>query len=174
MKRKHLFFGFIGILFLSLLVLIGKRINQKSMEEAHLETIPHFLFYDEDGKEVNQLDFENDYTKVLVYFNSTCSLCEEEFHAISKSIAEFKDTQFIFISTEKFEDIIDFASIHQLHDRKNVVFLQDRDFKFSTYFKYDVVPSTFVYNADGQILKAYKGFTPVKEIILTVNGDDRR
>lgn len=174
MKGKNLFFTFAVIVAISLLATVGLKIQQKDREKVYLETMPQFYFYDEKGSVVTHNEFDNDYTKVLVYFNSSCSLCQEEFHFINKSINEFVDTQFIFISTEEFDDIKLFALKNQLLNIERVVFLQDRDLKFSSFFKYDVVPSTFVYNSKGKLLEAIKGYTPINDIIQLTNGVDRK
>lgn len=158
------------VLFLGLLVSLGflasNKIAQKNMDIKRISTIPNFYFFDSLGNK----SFFNEFQKeglgtVVFYFNSTCSLCQEEFYFIEKYLEDFENTQLIFVSTEEFEDTRKFAEEFELWDKEGLHFFQDKELRFGTFFNLDTVPSTIVYDAEGNLLGAFKGMVSIKNII---------
>jgi len=165
-NRKRL----VVVLFLFLVVLLGflvfAKMVKKNRDLEQISTIPNFYFFDSMGGtvSVNELQ-KSGLGTVVFYFNSTCSLCQEEFYFIEKHLEDFEGTQLIFVSTEEFEDIRKFADDFGLWAKEGLHFFQDKELNFGTFFNLETVPSTIVYDAEGRLLGAFKGMVSIKKII---------
>lgn len=165
-KRKRLLLVLFLVLMVSLGFLVSNKIAQKNTSVKLISTVPNFFFFDSLGNK----SFFNEFRKegletVIFYFNSTCSLCHEEFYLIEKYLYDFEDTQLIFVSTEEFEDIRKFAEEFGLWGKEGLHFFQDKELRFGSFFHLETVPSTIVYDAEGRLLASFKGLVSIKKII---------
>ena len=88
---------------------------------------------------------------------------------IQERLAEFENTELIFVSFESREKIVDFAKHHQLLGVENIMFLEDEKLDFSTLFGVQTIPAIFIYDDNKLLLKKFKGVTKIDAILKSIN-----
>jgi thiol-disulfide isomerase/thioredoxin len=105
---------------------------------------------------------------VVIYFNPDCEHCKIEAKNIVDSLAQFKETQFVFASYAPFKEIQQFAADYNLLLHKNIIVGRDEQYFIPRFFKVRFTPFVAVYNKDGVLLKAFEGGASVKKLLDTL------
>lgn len=159
----------IGIFLISVLVFLGynisKKISYKKEVSERIKTIPEFSFLTLNNVNFSNTNLTKNSYKLFVYFNSDCDYCQSEATQISEKLTQFKTTQFIFVSFESIESIKQFAKTYNLFDKKNVIFLQDKEMIFEELFDAKSIPFMLLYSKDNQLIEKYKGATKIDNIL---------
>lgn len=118
---KKTFKIIIPILVLSLLGYLVynviSKMQYKSEVAKTLQTIPEFSFKTLENEEFTNTDLKPNTATVFIYFNSECDFCQHEAKNISENIDQFKNIQFLFVSTEDIGTIKTFAKTYNLISR---------------------------------------------------------
>lgn len=101
---------------------------------------------------------------LLVYFNSDCHYCQNEFMEIEQEKEKFSDIQVICFSTESIIQIRKFALQHQLSGNKNFHFAKVNLQQQIEVFGSLIAPSFFIYRDDHLVMEL-KGQKRIHEII---------
>ncbi len=143
-------------------IVIAKQ--QNTIVKTNMQTLPDFNFYNLDSVAVSANIVNKGRPVCIFYFNADCEFCQYEAREISKNIALFKDAQILLVSFNTIADIKKFALDYKLN-YPNVVFLQDPNFQFSTWFGKTGVPSVFIYDAQHRLINEFHGETKIEAII---------
>jgi peroxiredoxin len=143
-------------------IVIAKQ--QSAIVNTTKQNLPNFSFYNVDSVAFSRNFLKKGKPVCIFYFNAGCEYCQYEAREISKNIALFKDTQILMVSFNTIADIKKFALEHNLN-YPNIVFLQDPNFQFSTWFGKTGVPSVFIYDAQHRLVKEFHGETKIEAII---------
>ncbi len=159
----------IGVILISVLVFLGynisKKISYKKEVAERIKTIPEFSFLTLNNIPFSEKELTKNNYKLFVYFNSECDFCQSEASQISKDLAQFKNTQLIFVSFEPIEGIKQFAITYNLLNKKNVIFLQDKEMIFEELFDAKSIPFMLFYSKDNKLIEKYKGATKIENIL---------
>ena len=165
----------IGIIAIVLFVLgylgykVGNKMQQKKDVAERLETIPSFGFQALDGSVFTKSNLKVNSPTVLIYFNSSCDLCQYEAQSISDNLRQFKNVQFVFVSTEPISIIQEFAEQYQLNNQQNITFLHDNLSIFSSQLGTNSIPYLLIYDKDQKLIKKHKGQLNAKGILRILN-----
>lgn len=163
----------IAFILISVFVFLGysisKKITYKNEVAERIKTIPEFSFLTLNNQVFKENGLTKNSCKLFVYFNSECDYCQSEATQISENIAEFKDTQLIFVSCEPIEGIKQFAKTYSLLDKENVLFLHDKESEFSEIFDAKSIPFILLYSKENMLIEKYKGATKISNIIKHLN-----
>lgn len=163
----------IGIFLVSLLAFLGynisKKISYKKEVAERIQTIPTFSFLTLNNKTFSEEELTKNTYKVFVYYNSECDYCQLEATQISDNLTQFKNTQIIFVSFEPIDGIKKFAENHNLLDKENISFLQDKEMIFEELFDAKSIPFMLLYSKDNQLIEKYKGATKIENILKHIN-----
>jgi peroxiredoxin len=167
MKKIILFV--LSLLLISAVIYLGfsfqKKEQQKTLVQSQIQTVPDFVVQDLAGTLVNLKEIVADKPSLLVYFNSTCEICQLELNSIAKRIAEFDSYRLIFVTVQPPEEVADFIQELGISNRESVNFLIDSEMKVAGHFGIKGVPALFIYDPKGRLLATYTG--PVKvDLIL--------
>ena len=165
MTKKSLLLLFVMALLVSvsfMVYLLIERINHKRLARQNVASISDFPLLDFDSI---RFDIGSDRKTILVYFDSECSHCQQEFHQIITNKNSFKDSDIIIASSELISTIRGYAEKNCPPDLANIRFA-----KINTAQAYDTfgslaVPQIFIYGPDGKLIKEFKGETPIKAIL---------
>ena len=102
---------------------------------------------------------------VFIYFNSECESCSLETIKLKKRLTDFENKEIIFISYENKDSILKFARKHQLYNKENIRFLEDKKGVFSQFFNIETIPYIFVYDREKQLKGKFKGITKIDKIL---------
>ena len=119
---------------------------------------------------LNEL-FENSFQIVLIYFSTDCIYCQHEAESINLELqsASFQKIKWLWVSSDSKEEIRKFAKDNKLFDRKNINVLYDHNSKLYKVLDNLSIPSTLLYNSDGEILHVFKGEAEGSKIIDKLN-----
>ncbi|WP_457617974.1 peroxiredoxin family protein [Lutibacter sp.] len=148
---------------------ITKKINYKNEVAERIKTIPEFSFLTLNNQVFTENGLTKNSYKLFVYFNSECEYCQSEASQISKNLAQFKNTQLIFVSFEPINSIKQFAIDYNLLEKENVLFLQDKKLEFAEIFDAKSIPFMLLYSKDNQLIEKYKGATKIENILKHIN-----
>ena len=143
---------------------ITSKLNHKKEVAKRTKTIPEFSFKTVSGAEFSR-DNLKQHPTIFVYFNSECDFCQSEAEKIQERLTDFKNMQLIFVSYENSQQIQKFAQTYLLNNKKNVIFLEDSQRKFSSLFDVNSLPYIVVYNKKKQLLKKFKGAVKIDDIL---------
>ncbi len=163
--KKYIIFFLIFSLALGGFYLISRKAEEKAQAKEKIQTMPDFSFLALDSTVFSAADLAERKT-ILVYFNSTCEHCQYEAAEISKHIKEFENINLLFVSEQNLAEIRAFSETYGLDKQENVKFLKAPDNGFYKVFGSSPIPSIFIYNAEKQLIKNYKGETKVELLMM--------
>ncbi|KAF2331018.1 TlpA family protein disulfide reductase [Flavobacterium ginsenosidimutans] len=172
--RKSLKSIFI-LLFVSTFLFLGyqilSKINYKKEVQQNIKTIPKFSYQNIKGGIFTNENLKTETPAIFVYFNTECEYCKEEAQMIHQNIKKFVSVQIIFISSEKNQQIKNFAQNHQLTNYDNVHFLCDSKVTFANTFDVNSIPSIILYDKNHQLIEKIKGQTKPEILIKKLNAE---
>lgn len=160
---------------ISLICFLGfKTINKLKLKKETavlIQSIPNFSFETINGRNFTQNNLINKKI-IFLYFNSDCDYCKSEANKIKNNLNIFKEIQLIFVSFEDKSSIINFSKNYNLNNKKNIVFLEDKKFKFSEIFDANTIPTTIIYDENKKLLKKFTGAAKFDKILRVLNKND--
>jgi peroxiredoxin len=133
--------------------------------EVRAESIPAIRLTSLSGDTFSLPQLSSGIATVLIYFNSTCEICQMELKSIGERISEFDGAQILLISSQEQAELDEFYNSHSLKNSPNVYWLMDEQMDVSTHYGVRSVPAIFCYNGEGKLQGKFQG--PVKvDLIL--------
>lgn len=105
---------------------------------------------------------------VLIYFNSTCPICQSEAELIRKVFSEEQNATFVWISSESVVEVKDFRDRYDFANLSNHTFLSDTLFRLAGEFKLTTVPATLVYDSKGALVEFFRGGVSMSDLKAAV------
>lgn len=170
MRRKFAF-----TLLLVVLAAIGflgysiyDRLEEKQAVEKRIATLPEFELVTLEGQSVNSNETAAQKFLVLTYFNTGCEFCQAEI----RSMQQYRDLQeksnIYLISDESPNVLKQFVKEFELDSVQNMEVYWDSSRAVKGIFGITGVPSTFIYDADGRLVKSFKGETKAEVLYALV------
>lgn len=161
MKRKLAF-----ILLLMVLSAIGflgysiyNRLEEKEAIAERIATLPEFSLANLEGEIVQSKNPAKKASLILTYFNTECHFCQGEIRSMQQH-EPLQDQAIIYlVSDEPFDVLKQFSKEFKLDSLQTIQILWDGNRKVKELLGITGVPSTFVYDADGHLIKSFKGET---------------
>lgn len=148
-------------------VAIGFFLAGTSLMMAQL-AVPEFTFTDLEGQAYTSGNLDESQSALIIYYDPWCEHCNQQAEWIATKESEFRNIQILFITFEpEQEPIRTFQEKHFSNGNwSNVVFLQDLDFMFESYFGYTDDPLyIYCYKPNGRNGK-YFGEEQPAEVLL--------
>ena len=125
--------------------------------------LPNMPLTTTEGTQVNVQTLDG--KVVLVLFQPDCDHCQREAEAIREHLNAFADYKIYFITYAPMEDIRQFARDYQLEKRDNIVFALSEVQPILDNFGSIPTPSLYIYSGQKQLVEAFEGETPIKDIL---------
>jgi peroxiredoxin len=170
MKRKLAFvfllmvLGAIGYLGFT----IYKELQAKQALEKRIAELPDFSAPILNGEILHSDTFSKQSPLILTYFNTKCQFCQAEIRSIRQHKNLQAQADIYLISDESPNALKQFADEFELDSLKHISVLQDSTKQLKELFGVTGVPTTFVYNNDGKLLKNFKGETKAEALYKLV------
>jgi peroxiredoxin len=129
-----------------------------------LGTIPAFTISDLDGMPISFESLLEIRTNVLIYFNSTCPICQSEAELVVKNFEADSSINFIWISSESIEAFRSFEVAYDLGQLPHATLASDTLFQVANHFKFTSVPATVVYSKHGALIDFFKGAVSMQDL----------
>lgn len=102
---------------------------------------------------------------ILVFFQPQCDHCQREADQISKNLEEFKEFNMYFISSDNIPALEKFSRDYNLAGNANIHFTRTEGDHILKNLGPIETPSLYIYTAQGQLVKAFNGETPIEQIL---------
>src|SRR5699024_6549557 len=112
-----------------------------------------------EGKTVRSQSITGQQPVILTYFNTGCEFCRAEIASMQKHDALQEKTNIYLASDEPSRSLQRFANEFQIDSLQTVHVLWDTSRQIKKLFGVKGVPSTFIYDETGKLLKSFKGET---------------
>lgn len=167
MKRKLLlgFYSFILLLFMIISFVVY---SYKSNLENYFQKFPEVVVSDLFFRYVNIWEHATGAPSVLIYFNSSCPICQSEAELIERSFRSDSLTRFLWVSSESVEEVKNFAAHYSLDGLDTHRFYSDTLFRLASAFRLTGVPATFVYDAEGNLVDYTLGAVSMSDLTLSI------
>lgn len=172
-------FFLLGLLIFTILFCIGFvywRYSYRFQQKLIFSSVPNLGIKKTDKQLVDLKIEAANRTSVLIYYNSTCLICQSEAELIREQFAKDSLTQFLWVSSEPLEEVRLFSVGFGLDTLSTHSFYSDTLFTLASRFKLTGVPATFVYDAKGDLVDYYTsavGMTELKKTIQEAHGRSR-
>jgi peroxiredoxin len=101
---------------------------------------------------------------ILILFTPDCDHCQREAADISSHFELFEDYRLYFVAAQTNEVLNEFAVKYNLSDKPNVIFSQGPIVPVVKILKPTSMPTIFIYDENGLLVKRFDGETDVKTI----------
>lgn len=166
---KKFLISIIVVLFCVMGVKIVTLLQHKAQIENSLATVPDFSLQTIEGTPFTKAQLPENVAIVFIYFNTECEYCFYEAKDITSHKEQFKETIFLFISTEPIENIANFAKEQELEGYDSFLFLQDRSHTFAKKFNAPSIPYILIYGKNKELLIRHRGQLKAEKIISVLN-----
>lgn len=129
---------------------------------------PSFVFHTPDGAAVST-DQAVGRPLWLVFFHTSCEYCWMEASNIRQD-RSLREVQIWMISPEPADSLRSFAALFRLDTLDHVQFLQDTTYSGHTFFGVASTPSSFLYSAQGTLIRSFKGTVQTETVYKALEG----
>lgn len=167
MKKIILYVFVLGLMASAVWLIFSVQQKKEATAEAEVraESIPAIRLTSLSGDTFSLPQLSSGIATVLIYFNSTCEICQMELKSIGKRISEFDDAQILLVSSQEKTELEEFYNSHALKNSQNVYWLMDDQMEVAGHYGVRSVPALFSYDKEGKLQGKFQG--PVKvDLIL--------
>jgi len=128
-------------------------------------TVPQFTIYKAaDSSAFSRENLQKRKPTVLFIFSPDCEHCQKETKELLSKIDKFKRSQVIMVTTQPYEDMVQFYKDYHIADYSEITMGRDTKFFFPVYFRVQNLPSIFVYNKKGELKKSFEGSVNIDKV----------
>ncbi len=164
MRVNFIFFLGLGFLVLAGAFFAFQKRTDHTAQRSVLGNIPDISISDLDGRAVSFESLLEPRINVLIYFNSTCPICQTEAELVVKNFEADSSINFIWVSSEPSEAIRSFEEAYDLGLLHNVTVASDTLYQVANHFKFTAVPATVVYSKHGELIDFFKGAVSIQDL----------
>lgn len=176
MKRKTIKtvgLSVLAVCAIILLILLGfqvKRHNtekaQREQQEMLLQTIPQITLSTADSVPFNLDDLcATGQPMVIFYYHPGCELCQSEFGELLRQKELPRNALPVFVTFASQSDVAVLEKTYPISTIDNAMLLFDHKFAFPSQLGILTTPETFVYNGEGHLVKHFRGFVMINDLL---------
>ena len=158
-------------LIVSLIIGIVDKANKRKVAKERIKTLPVFSM-----RTLSGTLFRSDQIKkgpvLVLFFHPECEHCQYQITTLFKNLAGTAGVHFILISNAEKEAIRNFLKENNLRDYPGLIALADETYSFSDYFGTEIVPATFIYDRNLQLVRYFQGEVRPETILNYLTPDD--
>ena len=156
------------IIFLFLIIVLSKASFAQidtSLLYLRFPIVPTFkLINIADSSVFTKNNLKKKKSTVIIIFSPTCENCVEEIKELKEKIGLFKKSQIVMVSPLEYNYLRTFYDENKIADYPTITMGRDPSYFLGTFYKVRSLPSIFVYNKKGNLVKSFIGSTAVEEI----------
>ena len=137
------------------------------IEKQKIQTtvLPIFKVIDLKGNNIDNSLVIKQNSSVFIAFHPDCEHCQYEAKSINERRKELQNIKIILFTSANDSLTKDFSQTYGLDTLKNIHVISDKNNEMHKLFGVKKIPTIFIYNKEGQLLKQYKGETKIDAII---------
>ena len=133
-----------------------KKIQRLPAFQIH--TVPDSIIFHSEALKKNE-------PVILMFFSPDCDHCQKETKELLAYKEELKNLQIIMVSHMPYNTIKTFYTDYSISSMPNVKMGHDKDFVLSLQYRPKTYPGIYIYNAKGELAKAFVGNVGVPAIL---------
>lgn len=149
----------IGIVVICLTCFLNICVGQTdSVDALYLKSpkIPDFTITNvSDSSLFSNKDLKKNVSTIFIIFNPDCEFCQHETIDLLKNINRFKNSQIVMVSFMPYKMLTQFYNQYKITSFPKITMGRDDKFFFLKFFKLKIIPSTIVYDKNGNFKKAF-------------------
>lgn len=158
---RRVLFAFLSLILVCMGINIYNQTTSRNRVLKERQHLPPFSFTTITRERFTQENLSKNQPVLLLYVQADCSFCERELASILEEIDQFGDTPILLVSAMPYAD----KDLKKMQIHPNIVPLQTTELAFKEWFGSTATPSIFIYDAQHQLKKFFKGETKVSAII---------
>jgi hypothetical protein len=164
-----------GVLLILSIVLLGfgitRKVQKRRAAAEMIARLPAFSFFTLDNRVFNLSDIRNGPVLVM-YFHPECEHCQWEVGQIFEKKIPDSFQHVLLVSTAHPDSIRKFLNQFSYSAQQTVTALKDTLYNFEQYFGSSMIPSSYVYDRDLNLIKEFHGEIKGEAILeLVLNHD---
>ena len=153
--------GIIAAIAYYLVTQVISKSQQKMVAQATVTHVPDFIN--------QQRYFKLNTPSVFIAFHPECEHCQYEAKSLNERQHDLEKAQIVMFTSEKDSLTKVFSHSYGLDTVQNIKVISDEKNELYTAFGVKTIPSIFIYNKAGKLVKQYKGETKIDAIIKALN-----
>ena len=153
--------GIIAAIAYYLVTQVISKSQQKMVAQATVTHVPDFIN--------QQRYFKPNTPSVFIAFSPDCEHCQYEAKSLNERQHDLEKAQIVMFTSEKDSLTKVFSHSYGLDTVQNIKVISDEKNELYTAFGVKTIPSIFIYNKAGKLVKQYKGETKIDAIIKALN-----
>jgi peroxiredoxin len=141
---------------------------EKEAIAARIHTLPAFQFFTLDHTPFSNATLSAGKPVVVMHFLTTCHFCQGEAKEFAKHPSLLAGAQVLMISMEGAATLAAFRREYGLDALPNVMIVSDSLKTFNATFGTLATPTTFIYDAERNLVKQFTGETSAKAILNAI------
>ena len=137
--------------------------NTPAAAEVTTVDLPNLPLTKTDGTQLMANSLEG--KTILFFFQPDCDHCQRETVQIRENLDAFRDYKVYFITNAGMPELTKFAQEYKIAFEPNFSFAQATIENILNTVGPMASPSLFIYSDKGQLVKAFKGETPIEQIL---------
>jgi thioredoxin-related protein len=165
-KKRYKFLIITGVLYLLgyMMVKIKDKIQQETVISQKIAILSSPLTSYKD-----KIENKNNAPSVFVAFHPDCEHCQYEAKSINERHIDLQYTNIVLFTSANDSLTKAFSHTYGLDTLKNVQVMTDETNEIHQRFGVKMIPTIFIYDSRGNLLKQYKGETKIEAILKTLS-----
>jgi len=162
MNQNNVFKRMMMLTFLFNMLISCNSFSQKPL-------LPNFKITKTDGNIFTNQEVETGKPLLIVYFSPECDHCQVFMKSFFKRVAEFKETQVIFITYLPVDRLVKFETEFPVNKYKNIVVgTEGMSFVVRDFYAIKEMPFAILYDKQGKMVGKYEREIPLNIIINSI------
>jgi peroxiredoxin len=150
-----------------MLLIIFKSLNQVTAIQ-HPHRMPAFRFLNLQHEPLT-IDTVECTHSVVIFYSPGCAFCEHEGAELARNAAQFMECKLFFITMEPLDSAKAYTVRHQLLSHAGYYSLVDTTRLAVLEFGVRIIPTTFIYDRDKNLIKAFEGEINAKRLAKAIS-----
>jgi len=117
-----------------------------------------------DSTRFTKADLAKKKATLLFIFSPDCEHCQQETRALIANIDLFKKVQIVMASPLEHHYLKKFYEEYKIAEHPNIIMGRDPAYFLGSFYNIHSFPALFLYDKKGNLIKAFDGSIPVKQI----------
>ena len=114
-----------------------------------------------DSSKFTKVQLQKKKAVIIMLFSPDCEHCQIEVKEFIQNINLFKNVQLVLISHLDYRFLKTFYKDYNIAKYKNITVGKETSYFLGNFYKVKFLPAIFLYNKNGQFVKAFDGSVPV-------------
>jgi peroxiredoxin len=173
--KKYVLYGFLLCLagaFTFMAWRTARVLHAQTVAERQRARLPDFHFTNLSGAPLRASDLPPARSTLVIHYHPECQYCQYEAEALRRHAGELSATNVLMVGQVSAQEAEMFAQAYALIGWDNVFWALDPDRRFHEWFGTRAFPAIFIYDAQGKLIRHFRGETKIEAILAHLQTAD--